>query len=228
MEQLLKDALNLLPEYLTFLISFVARPAAEMRRYASQDKIDKKLVAFLGVALALSWVIVFVASNFIPHEYRGFSLDVLRRAFPGVVHLISKPKLIPLLAVVSITFLLAALHLIMATWNWLLNLGPEPDRDFSLGGSVWDTINAGLGFAALFVPLLAAYGAVTTVLMFIPNAKDVAIGLVGLVVLLASVFYYLPGALSGTHRATSFRQAFFATVFGLACLAWAARAISRT
>lgn len=226
MEPLLKATIRLPRAYLKFLIAFVLRPAREMHRYSGRPEIDKQLLSFVLVALVLSDAILFVTPPFIPQGESTIAHAVLGRMFSVYLSIRwFKPMLIPLLVIVTITLLLGVSHLIAVSWFQLMNIGFRRNplvpvgKEFHLGGSVWDTINGGLGCAALYLPVFTLGLVVDTVSQVNPNLNSFAVVSCTTGLELALLYYYLPAALSGTHRGASFAQAFAASAFSAAVLA---------
>ena len=78
-----------------------------------------------------------------------------------------------------------------------------------VGGTVEDSVNAALGFAAVYIPLTSA---AVCGIPWLPSGKGV--GAVGLLLAIFALIYF-PWSLSSTHRDTGFFQAFFAFCGGM-------------
>jgi hypothetical protein len=218
MSELLKTALKSLPDYLTFLVAFVSSPRATMRKYSRKEGIDGTLVTHVILGLLLSWGIVRILPYLLPHNHREFALEVLTKVFPDFSRIWSTDReMIPLvmgaILIIVVVLFAGVAHGVSRLWALI------GDADSALGGTLWDTVNAGLGFVAFFLPLQALLFTADVTVHYAALFGDISIRTefilfwLGVLLESASTMLYLPAALSGTHPYTSFKQAGLAMCF---------------
>ncbi len=213
MEKISEWALKLLPEYASFLIRFASAPIAAMRPFSGKNAVEPVLFSFVLVSMVVGWVIGYVSFVLIlDTAQQARAIEVLALAY-GRFKPIAERWYVPLIALPLLLLCLGiVLHTLAYGYHRSLNVrGPE-DNDFRLGGSLWDTINAVLGFSALYVPAHVAFGAVSTWSYFQSQpAQELLLFWVDVGTNVVMLFVYLPAALAGTHPNTSFRQAALAS-----------------
>ncbi len=178
---IVQDIAQSIAGYFDFLIDFVSGPGRAFAPYARSAKVSKDLTLFaivgVGIALAVSAT--------------GGALE-LRDDTSVVLATLSKlreanPQLLPILGVLLSMLVAAALHILV----WLVQ------RD-AVSGSVKDSINAGLAFSAMFVPLTAF--AIAVLLRVAGEPGSLLPGVVG-VALAVVAFVYFALAMRGAHAA---------------------------
>jgi hypothetical protein len=216
MDKLAESTLKLAPEYISFLVKFAAAPVTAMRSYSGKNTIEPNLVGFVLASIVLSWAIGYISFVLLlDSQEQAHAVEVLSTVFKQYKPAIERWWIIPITLPVAIVGFGIVLHVLAYGFHRSLNLrGPE-DTDFRLGGSLWDTINAALGFSSLYLVVYATLTAVGTWSMFrsaspAPSWVDFVPG--GVVV---GAFLYLPAALAGTHPSTSFSQATLACAVAL-------------
>jgi hypothetical protein len=162
--------------------------------------------------MVVSYVIgVFSFALLVDPMNRSRVTEVLTMAYGRFTPIIERWYVAPIALLLLLVALGVLLHALAYGYHRSLNIRGPADNDFRLGGSIWDTVNAVLGFSALYLPVYVAITAVSTWLYFMSSSADSLLFLVvsgGAVV--GPLFIYLPAALAGTHPETSFGQAILA------------------
>jgi len=202
--------LDIAPAYLNFAIRFLRRPSEAFGDAAHSGTVSRDLTSILGGGVALSYLIAFAMA---PAQLRE-DPSWLIRWLTGVDY-----YAMPLLGLVAAVMLGIAVHwlgtLYAALSRAFASKAPGP-WDPHLGGRLEDSVNAALGFAAIFLPLASA---VLSVAAWVRVTWFSA--LLGLL-MGVFVFVYFSLALAATHPDTGCRQAVMAMCGGLflAFLAW--------
>jgi hypothetical protein len=204
-DKAVKSWLDIAPAYLNFVLKFVRDPRRAFSSVAGTAQVSSDLTSILLGGVALSYLIVVLGGSRELEQDPG--------SIAGFVRGLDR-QVLPLLGVLA-TFVLAVVsHLCGKLYATLSRVGSQkaPGKwDPKLGGGVEDSVNAALGFAAVYAPLTAAVICVSSRL---GRFTAISAG-VGGVLLAAFLLIYFPWALSATHRRTSVGQAFVALGGGL-------------
>jgi hypothetical protein len=197
-EKSIKNWLDIAPHYIGFFIAFLKSPSTALLRVKGASKISPDLVSTLIGGIALSYFIVLAV------QPPGLAAD--SAAVVGLLRKIDRNSM-PFVALILIVFVAVIGHMLAKIVARVLTYPvpgtsalPGPD----LGGTVEDSVNAALGFGAVFIPI--AVGIILLVL-WLPNFWFVVGAPLGLAVLSLA---YLSRALSATHPNTTVVQAFLA------------------
>lgn len=196
-----------LVEYLNFLIEFAKKPREALRPYAGEGRIEKKLTIFMVAGVVISWIIARIAVALGAADKQGAVLSFIRSF---------EHELWPIVALVIILIVTVIFHLTAKAWISigliLKNLSPssKDEQDAYLGGSLQDSINASLAFAAFIIPVATI--SLSFAILFIQWNPAITLAVtfvLGLLLAILIIMYYV-SALSATHPNTSFLQAFLA------------------
>jgi hypothetical protein len=199
-----KSWLDIAPAYLNFTIRFLRWEHNAFANVAKAGEVSRDLTSILLGGIALSYLIALVAA---PAQ--------LEQDPSRLVQWLSKVEyhLLPLFGLFAALVLAIATHVLGKLFAQFSALGnKKPGRwDPRLGGTLEDSVNAALGFAAVFLPTA------TTALCII-NWLPVRLWIPGVMGIFLAVFIvaYFPFSLSSTHPDTVYSQAllaFFGAVF---------------
>jgi hypothetical protein len=197
--------LDIAPAYLNFLLAFVRNPRRAFAAVSEAGKVSSDLTSILFGGVALSYLVVLLTNSPQLDQDNGVIASFLRgRDY----------QMFPLLGVFGAVLLGLVCHLAGKFFVVLSKLGkkgPSGTWDPKLGGSVEDSVNASLGFAAVFVPLTS--GMICAVSLF-PRFNP---GVAGVLLALFAIVYF-PWSLSATHQHTGVRQAYMAISGGVVLL----------
>ena len=185
---------------MNFLLRFVRNPRKAFAKVAGSAEVSSDLTSVLLGGVALSYLIVIFGAS--PELKRD--PGNIANALSGLDY-----HLLPVLGVFMTLVLAVVSHLCGKLYAILSRLGakaPVGKWDPKLGGSVEDSVNAALGFAAVYLPLAAGVICASSWL-----SEDSRIG-AAVSGLFLGVFFliYFPWSLSSTHRNTGFGQALLA------------------
>lgn|GEM_PF-6363214 len=175
---IVQDIAQAFAAYLDFLVDFLAAPARALVPYARVGKVSKDLTLFTLVGVGLALVIASAGAAFGVGDETSTTLAFLGRLHAG------SAQLLPLVTLLVTVVLAVLAHgTIRAVQRG------------ALAGSVKDSINGALAFAAMFIPVSAAAIAVVVVSA---DATSPAPGVVGIVLAVVTVVYFAL-ALRGVH-----------------------------
>jgi hypothetical protein len=197
-EKSIKSWLDIAPHYIGFFLAFLKSPATALQNVKGASKISSDLVSIMIGGIALSYFIVLAIKSPALEADQGTVLTLLRKIDRNAM---------PFVALLTVVLVAVLGHLIakgVARVIRIRALGPSDFTGPDLGGTVEDSVNAALGFAAIFIPI--AVGTIAFASFSSNFWLPVACGL-GLSVM---ALFYLPLALSATHPNTSFVQSFLA------------------
>jgi hypothetical protein len=201
----IKTWLDIAPAFLSFCLVFVRNPKRAFSEVAGSATISSELTTVLLAGVALSYLILVATSSSVLKNDPGAVARWLR----GL-----ELQALPVVAV-FLTFILGTLsHVTGKLFERLSRFGqqaPAGTLDPKLDGTIEDSVNAALGFAAVFLPVASG---VLSVVSWLParNIVGTAVGSLGLVLFL---FVYFPWSLSATHPKTTFANAFVAFAGGV-------------
>jgi hypothetical protein len=196
----IKTWVDVAPAYLNFCLAFFRNPRRAFSKVVGAASISSDLTTVCLAGVALSYLILVATS---PSALRND---------PGVVARLVRqlePQALPVVAI-FVTFVLGTVsHLTGKLFVWVSRL-ESPDStgawEPKLDGAIEDSVNAALGFAAVFLPV--ASGALCVV-SWLPAGNHVGTG-VAAIGLALFVLVYFPWSLSSTHRKTKFTNALMA------------------
>jgi hypothetical protein len=201
----IKTWLDIAPAYLSFCLAFVRSPKRAFSKVVGSASISSDLTTVLLAGVALSYLILATTSSSALKNDPG----VVARWLRGL-----ELQALPVVAVI-VTFVLGTLsHVTGKLFERLSRFGQQASAgalEPKLDGAIEDSVNAALGFAAVFLPVASG---VLSAVSWLPakNVVGTAVGSLGLVLFL---FVYFPWSLSSTHRKTTFANAFVAFAGGV-------------
>jgi hypothetical protein len=191
----IKSLLDILPAYLNFFIGFIRSPHAAFAPYARTGRVEGKLTSCLlaGVAAAyIAGAVMPSASLNVDNPHGGMDLFARWGLRQDV-------KVLPLEALLAVLMLALAAHLIGKLFDrW-------QDKP-NLPGTAEVSVNAALGFAAIFLPV--AVMVLLGTLSLATPALQARFGQYALVITIASVLagylivagVYLVLSFAAVHR----------------------------
>jgi hypothetical protein len=204
-ENAVNSWLDIAPAYLNFLFAFLRNPQQAFSQVAVHRKVSSDLTSILLGGVALAYLIVLLTAPPELKQDQGVVANLLRG---------QDYHLLPVMGAFAAILLAVISHCGGKGFVFLSRLG-EKGRvgpwDPKLGGSVEDSVNAALGFAAVFVPFTS--GMICAVSRF-PRFNP---GIAGFVLAIFAVVYF-PWSLSSTHQHTGVRQAYMAFSGGVVLL----------
>jgi len=196
----IKTWVDVAPAYLNFSLAFFRNPRRAFSKVVGAASISSDLTTVCLAGVGLSYLILVATSSSALKNDPGVLARWVRQL---------EPQALPVVAI-FVTFVLGAVsHLTGKLFVWLSRLKP-PDSTSAwepkLAGAIEDSINAALGFAAVFLPVASA---ALCVVSWLPPANRVGttVAAIGLVLFL---LVYFPWSLSSTHRKTKFTNALMA------------------
>lgn len=198
-EKAINTWLDIAPEYMDFFIKYLRNPPNAFDKMTGTGKVSSDHTSLLLGGVAVSYLIVLVFGSSKLQSDQGVVAQFLRDL---------DVQALPVIAI-FVTFTAAILtHAAAKFYSWFFSRLPELAK---LGGSAEDSVNAALGFAAVFVPLMT--GAVV-IIVRLPTNLALYVGVP--LSLGTSMFacVYFPWSLSATHPDTSPLQAFWALCGG--------------
>jgi hypothetical protein len=200
---LLKAPAERVAEYLSFLIVFATKPRDALHPYAGKTMIDPKLFSFSIFGVSLCYPILLTARAFGVAEDKSVIVGIV-----GAIPLWVLPFVAVLLIIVAaIVFHIVATVLVPLWMEYRLRSTGAPMSPH-LGGTLWDSLNAALGFSSFYLPLMFVGYAVIIVAHSHADAGTSWILFLGVIALISvSFFCYFPAALAATHPNTTFLQA---------------------
>ena len=204
-DKVVKDWLDIAPAYINFALKFFRSPKDAFEGVSGSSKVSSDITGILLGGIALAYLIVIVAAP--PEMVLGTG---------RVAEFFSEldPKLLPVAALLVAVAVRVVSHVagkVFARFSeW--GRGSSPGKwDPKLGGTVEDSVNAALGFVAVFAPLLVS-------VLFVAEElwvdSRVLTGLLG-VSLAVFVIAYFPLSLSSAHPNTGVWQAALAFAGGI-------------
>ena len=200
-ERVVKTWLDIAPAYVNFLLKFLRNPREAFAKVAGATEVSSDLTSILLGGIAFAYLIVAGTASPELRNDPGRVAGVLRqldyRVLPAVV-------LIATLAIAVVTHGLGKLYALFDA----IGTRRKGKRQTSakLGGSVEASVNAALGFVAVYTPLVSA--AVCGIGWF-SSVRPILVAVVGGLLALFALVYF-PCSLSATHPRTGFWQAFLA------------------
>jgi len=192
--------LDIAPEYLNFLLRFLWNPRHAFASVSGTSKVSSDLTSILLGGVAFSYLIVVAAAS---PELKADPSKIAKL----LRHL--DYRLLPVLTMIATVAIAVVSHLLGRLFSIVSRLSrraPSGRWDPKLGGGVEDSVNAALGFAAVYIPLVAV---ALCGVSWLPGDKAVSAAVVGALLSVFAVVYF-PWALSSTHPDTGFFQAFIA------------------
>ncbi len=200
-EKTVKTWLDIAPAYIDFLLKFIRNPSRAFARVSGSSEISSDLTSVLLGGVALSYLLVIAGGSPELKNDPGSIATFLRT---------TDYQLLPIFGLAVIIACGVASHvlakLFMAFFTALTTITrntPNGRSDPKLGGSIEDSVNATLGFSAVFLPL--ATGTISA-LSWLPKDHWIEPVLAGMLIIVF-LFVYFPLALSATHPQTTWPQA---------------------
>jgi len=193
-EKSIKSWLDIAPHYIGFFLAFLKSPATALRDVKGAAKISSDLVSIMLGGIALSYFIILA--------FQSPALKADEGTVVGVLRSIDRNTM-PFVALLTVVLVAVLGHLIAKAVARVLRMPGFRQSDLlgpDLGGTVEDSVNAALGFAAVFIPI--SVGTIDLAL-FSPNLWVMLSWALAMWVM---ILIYLPLALSATHPNTSFVQ----------------------
>ena len=217
-EKLIKNLLDILPQYINFAIRFLRSPGKAFEAYKGIGQVHSDLTSFLFAGVGAAYLLVIL----IPIE--GLNIQEPQGATDWFAQWLTKqdPKLLPLQTLMAVLVLVLVAHFIAKAfdrWEKLVSRKPE----LNIPGVAEDSVNAALGFIAVILPLTIALFSLTLHVANSPTAsrfEQITVFLVAEGVLifsaLVAICYYLVMSFAAVHD-VSYRRA--ASALGPAFLA---------
>ena len=195
-EKEVKDWLDIAPAYLNFAIRFLRRTRTAFENSAKTGEVSRDLTSILLGGIALSYLIALVAA---PARLEQDPSRLVQWLSKVEYHLLPLIGLFVALVLAITTHMLGKLFAQLPT-----GVGrTKPSRwDPRLGGTLEDSVNAALGFSAVFSPF-------ATTALCVMNWLPVLLWIPGVTGIILAVFIiaYFPLSLSSTHPDTGYFQA---------------------
>jgi hypothetical protein len=191
--------LDIAPQWLGFALRFPASPASALKPYATPGAISKDLTLLAVGGLAVSYLLILVAAPASLAQDPSRTLAFLRglevKVIPPTVLLV----LVASAVVIHVAARLAALvrPRAKAAGRW----------DAYLGGTVEDSVNGVLGFAAVYIPVATSLFLPAIGLSGAPGGPMPIGAILCVLALVGLLFIYLPLALAAAHPGTRGTQA---------------------
>jgi hypothetical protein len=199
-EKEVKGWLDIAPAYLNFAIRFLRRTRSAFEKSAKTGEVSRDLTSILLGGIALSYLIALVAAP------ARLEQDPSR-----LVQWLSKVEyhLLPLIGLSVALVLAIATHMggkLFAQLQTGVDRTKPSRWEPRLGGTLEDSVNAALGFAAVFSPVVTTAFCIMNwlpVRLWIPSVTGLALA--------GFIIVYFPLSLSSTHPDTRYFQALFAS-----------------
>lgn len=211
-EKLVKNLLDVLPQYINFTISFLRSPRKAMEPYERKGQVHSDLTSFLFAGVGAAYLLII----FVP--IAGINIGEPQGAVERFALWLTKqdPKLLPVEALIAILALVLVAHLVakgLDHWELLTSRWTHDEAELNFPGTAEDSVNAALGFSAVALPLTVAVFSLTLRVANSQSASQlrpmtvvlVAAGILAVFVLVA-VLCYLVTAFAAAHD-VSYRRA---------------------
>jgi hypothetical protein len=176
-EKAVNSWLDIAPAYLNFLLKFFRSPREAFAGVARTAKVSSDMTSILLGGVALSYLIVALAGSPQLKDDTGVVARWLRKM---------DYHLLPVVALLGALALAVVCHIVG-------RYGLSFQR---LGGTVEDSVNAALGFSAVYLPLIVT---VLCGISWFPGRNGVAAATAGFL-LAAFALWYFPWSLLATHQ----------------------------
>jgi len=182
----LPDIPEYIANYFNFIIDFVVNPKKACEKYKGMNKVDKDLLTFAAVGIALTWITISVTKKI--SDYYGDNSQIL--TLPEKIDM----ETLTLISIPTLLFVALLIHLMV---KLILYIGKE---NFT-GVDIKNTINGILAFFS-FAPFLLFF-LFLIIMIVIYNLVDKEINPYWLltfvspltILSLSYVFWYFPAAL---------------------------------
>jgi hypothetical protein len=232
--KVIESWLDIAPKYLDFAIRFIRNPNAPLSPYAGNGSVTRDLTAFLLAGVATAYLLVALL---IPMDLNETTVKLLLGNVGLWFMRLAKEdvRLLPVATFLISVLLSIAVHIL----NWassgvwrladrlLQRLGNRgllwEGLTMKLPGTLEDSVNAGIGFAAVYTPFIILVLAARLSIGICATAKaldSLDLAMAGLLV--TALFVYLPLAIAAVHPGMKARHgfaAFFSSLFFLVIVA---------
>jgi hypothetical protein len=211
-EKLIKNLLDILPQYINFSIAFLRSPRKAFGPYVMKGQVHSDLTSFLFAGIGAAYLFAIL----IPFE--GLNIKEPQGSVDQFAHWLTGQdlKLLPLQCLMAVLALVLLCHLAAKLFYQCesrLSLRRESDTpDFP--GTAEDSVNAALGFSAVMLPLNIAFFGLCLLLtnasaltQFDPNASYNAVLATLILVECITLFYYLILSFASVHGVSWWRAA---------------------
>jgi hypothetical protein len=195
-DKAVKSWLDIAPAYINFFIKFLRNPRDAFSKVKGCGEISSDLTTIFIGGIALSYVIVFLGASPNLKEDSGNFVGISRYLAKVDYHFL------PVVAIGVILALAVWIHALAKLYSLT---GRKEKYDPKLGGTIEDSVNAALGYSAVFIPLFVG---LICVCSWVPG--QTAILITGTLLITLFGMIYFPWSLSSTHPDTGFIQALFA------------------
>jgi hypothetical protein len=157
-EKLIKNLLDILPQYINFSIAFLRSPREAFGPYVMKGQVHSDLTSFLFAGVGTAYLFVLVL------PFDGFNTQNPHGGVDLFAHWLSvqEPKLLPLHCLMAVLAMVLFCHLsakLFYIGEYRLAQWSKSDIQPNFPGRAEDSVNAALGFAAVMLPLnVACYG----------------------------------------------------------------------
>ena len=176
-EKAVSSWLDIAPAYLNFVLKFFRSPRSAFAGVARTSKVSSDMTSILLGGVALSYLIVALAGSPQLKDDPGAVAGWLRKM---------DYHLLPVVALLGTLALAVLCHIVGRYWLSIRRLR----------GTVEDSVNAALGFSAVYLPLVAT--ALCGISWFSGSTGAVA-GVLGVLLGVFAVWYFL-WSLLATHK----------------------------
>lgn len=211
-EKLIKNLLDILPQYINFSIAFLRSPRKAFGPYALKGQVHSDLTSFLFAGVGAAYLFAIL----IPFE--GLNVQEPRGSVEQFAHWLSgqEPKLLPLQCLLAVLTIVLLCHLAAKLFyeceSRLSQRRESEPPDFP--GAAEDSANAALGFSAVMLPLNIAFFELCLLLAnssapvrFGPNASFIALLAMLVFLQCVTLFYYLIMSFAAVHGVSWWRAA---------------------
>jgi hypothetical protein len=207
-DKLIRSWLDIVAQYLTFLLRFPRDAGRALEKYAGTGVVHPELVSFALAGIGLSYVFVLLIAVPELAADRGSVVSWFRgtdiRIIPGAI-------LMAVLAA-SIVFHVAAQAHMKLAGRGVARARSRGRRQAYLGGTVEDSVNAALAFAAFAVPALVLATLLGLSWAASHPGHEAVVGIALAIISLLMLGLLFPSALAGLHPGTGTVEAFLAIV----------------
>jgi hypothetical protein len=198
-DRAISSLLDIAPAYLNFAIQFLRQTRTAFVEHAKSGKVSADLTSILVGGVALSYLIAIVAA---PVQLKQDPSLIIR--WLGDLEYYQLP-FIGLFAAVILAVATHILGKLYAKFSTAFNRKAPGPWEPQLGGTLENSVNAALGFAAVFLPVTTA-----TLCMIAWLPQNIWSIVIPVIFLIGFIIVYFPLALACTHPDTGFRQAWLA------------------
>jgi len=222
--KLIETWLDIAPQYINFALRFPRSPKKALERYSGTGAVASDLTSFAVAGVVISYLFVLVFAPGVTGSTPKTVVEVSGKVGSTLSRLLATdPKIAPALALLAVVTGTVFVHLFARIATLIGSTGRM--RAF-LGGSVEDSVNAALGFAAVYIPYFVLLSLCGVHLAATHPSHSFALVMVTSFLASLAVLVYYPLSLAATHPNTKPFDAFWAFVVGAGLLSFLLGVIS--